>query len=109
RRSGMKRCLGNLVTNAAAYGSRVKLTAKLTRRAAEFQVEDDGPGIPPEKRAEVLKPFARLDEARNQNVASGVGLGLSIALDTVRAHGGSMRLDESPGMGGLRVTVTLPR
>ncbi|MEM9735561.1 MAG: ATP-binding protein [Pseudomonadota bacterium] len=109
RRSGMKRCLGNLVTNAAAYGSRVKLTAKLTRRAAEFQVEDNGPGIPPEKRAEVLKPFARLDEARNQNVASGVGLGLSIALDTVRAHGGSMRLDESPAMGGLRVTVTLPR
>jgi two-component system osmolarity sensor histidine kinase EnvZ len=109
RRQALKRCLTNLVDNAASYGSRVALSLRLTRKRLEFAVEDDGPGIPPEKREDVLKPFTRLDEARNQNVASGVGLGLSIAQDIARSHGGTLQLDESPRLGGLRATVVLPR
>jgi two-component system osmolarity sensor histidine kinase EnvZ len=109
RRLALKRCLTNLVDNAASYGAHVSLSTRLTRRFLEFAVEDDGPGIPEDKREAVLRPFTRLDEARNQNVASGVGLGLSIAQDIARAHGGSLLLDDSPRLGGLRATVLLPR
>jgi len=110
RRLALKRCLTNLVDNAAKYGGgRVILSTRLTRRALEFTVEDDGPGIEEDLREAVLRPFTRLDEARNQNLASGVGLGLSIAQDIARAHGGALQLDASPELGGLRVSVTLPR
>ena len=109
RRRALKRCLTNLVDNAASYGAQVSLSTRLTRRALEFSVEDDGPGIPEDKRAKVLHPFTRLDESRNQNVVSGVGLGLSIAQDIARGHGGSLQLDDSPRLGGLKATVLLPR
>jgi two-component system osmolarity sensor histidine kinase EnvZ len=109
RRRALKRCLTNLVDNAASYGAQVSLSIRLTQRTLEFSVEDDGPGIPEDKREEVLLPFTRLDEARNQNVASGVGLGLSIAQDIARGHGGSLLLDDSPRLGGLKATVLLPR
>jgi two-component system osmolarity sensor histidine kinase EnvZ len=109
RRLALKRCLTNLVDNAASYGARVSLSTRLTRRFLEFSVEDDGPGIPEDKREAVLRPFTRLDEARNQNVASGVGLGLSIAQDIARAHGGALQLDDSPRLDGLKATVLLPR
>ncbi|HSF96014.1 MAG TPA: ATP-binding protein [Thermohalobaculum sp.] len=109
RRGAIKRCLTNLVDNAASYGAHVAMSVRLTRRTLEFSVEDDGPGIPEDKREEVLRPFTRLDEARNQDVASGVGLGLTIAQDIARAHGGSLHLDDSPRLGGLRATLRLPR
>jgi two-component system osmolarity sensor histidine kinase EnvZ len=109
RRGALKRCLTNLVDNAASYGAHVSLSIRLNRRFLEFVVEDDGPGIPEDQREAVLRPFTRLDEARNQNVASGVGLGLSIAQDIARSHGGSLMLDDSPRLGGLRATVLLPR
>ena len=109
RRRALKRCLTNLVDNAASYGAHVSLSTRLTRRFLEFSVEDDGPGIPEDKRETVLRPFTRLDDARNQNVASGVGLGLSIAQDIARSHGGSLHLDDSPRLGGLKATVVLPR
>ena len=109
RRGAMKRCLTNLVENAAAYGAQVALSTRLTRHFLEFAVEDDGPGIPADQRETVLKPFTRLDEARGQNIATGVGLGLSIAQDVARSHGGALVLDESPRLGGLRATVSLPR
>jgi two-component system osmolarity sensor histidine kinase EnvZ len=109
RRRALKRCLTNLVDNAASYGAHVSLSTRLTRRFLEFSVEDDGPGIPEDKRETVLRPFTRLDEARNQNVASGVGLGLSIAQDIARSHGGALHLDDSPRLGGLKATVVLPR
>ncbi|MEM6933592.1 MAG: ATP-binding protein, partial [Pseudomonadota bacterium] len=109
RRAAIKRCLTNLVGNGASYGSTVALTTRLTKRYLEFLVEDDGPGIPSDKRDAVLRPFTRLDESRNQNIASGVGLGLSIALDAVRSHGGSLQLGSSDRLGGLSVRVVLPR
>ncbi len=109
RRGAMKRCLTNLVENAAAWGAQVALSTRLTRHFLEFAVEDDGPGIPEDQREIVLKPFTRLDEARGQNIVSGVGLGLSIAQDVARSHGGTLVLDGSPRLGGLRATVSLPR
>ncbi|MEM7670512.1 MAG: ATP-binding protein, partial [Pseudomonadota bacterium] len=109
RRAAIKRCLTNLVGNGASYGTIVSLSTRLTKRYLEFLVEDDGPGIPEDKRDEVLRPFTRLDESRNQNIASGVGLGLSIALDAVRSHGGSLQLGASERLGGLSVRVVLPR
>ena len=109
RRGAMKRALANLVENAADYGGTVALSVRLTRRELAFCVEDDGPGIPEDQREEALRPFTRLDEARNQNAVSGTGLGLSIALDIARSHGGSLTLDESPRMGGLRAEISIPR
>ncbi|MEO0621554.1 MAG: ATP-binding protein [Pseudomonadota bacterium] len=109
RRDAIKRCLTNLIENATRYGTQVALRLRLTPRILEFTVEDDGPGIQANRREEALKPFARLDESRNQDAGSGVGLGLSIALDIARSHGGSLALDDSPGLGGLRATVLLPR
>ena len=109
RRGAMKRALANLVDNANNYAGDVSLSVRLTRRRAEFTVEDGGPGIPPDKREEALRPFTRLDEARNQDAVSGTGLGLSIALDIARSHGGSLVLDESQRLGGLRATLSIPR
>ncbi len=109
RRAAMKRCLTNLVDNALRHGARVRLSVRLGRKGLEFLVEDDGPGIPPERREEVLRPFTQLDESRNQDHGSGVGLGLAIASDIARGHGGALLLDDSPDLGGLRAAVVLPR
>ncbi|RMH53271.1 MAG: HAMP domain-containing protein [Alphaproteobacteria bacterium] len=104
-----RRAVQNLIDNALAHGRRVRLTLRLSPQALAFVVEDDGPGIPPERRAEALRPFVRLDEARNQDRGGGVGLGLAIALDAARAQGGGLTLDDSADLGGLRATLTLPR
>jgi two-component system osmolarity sensor histidine kinase EnvZ len=78
----------------------------LEARFADIHVDDDGPGIPPDQREEAFRPFRRLDEGRNLQ-SGGVGLGLSIARDIARAHGGDLLLSESP-RGGLRATIRLP-
>jgi two-component system osmolarity sensor histidine kinase EnvZ len=109
RRAAVKRCLGNLVRNAQRHATEAALTVRLARRYVEFAVEDDGPGIPEAKRDEALRPFTRLDASRNQDEGSGVGLGLSIALDVARSHGGSLTLEDSARLGGLRATVVFPR
>lgn len=109
REMAVSRAVQNLINNAARYGNAAQLTLILRPRSASFVVEDDGPGIPPDRRMEALRPFSRLDEARNQNLGGGVGLGLSIALDVARSHGGALQLDQSPKLGGLRATFTLPR
>lgn len=109
RRNAIRRCLTNLLDNAAAYAGRAVIGVRLGRRFVEFTVEDDGPGIPADRRDDVLRPFTRLDEARSQSVASGVGLGLTIAADIARSHGGGLTLGVSERLGGLKVTVMVPR
>ena len=106
RPQGFKRCLMNLVKNACRHGSRVVVTGIHEHGFLTVFVDDDGPGIPPEEREEVFKPFYRGDQARNLD-ESGTGLGLSIARDVARSHGGDIRLATSP-LGGLRVSVTIP-
>ena len=107
RPNALKRALSNLVMNAAAHGETVEVAA--TARASggvEIIVDDDGPGIPQDRYEDAFKAFNRLDESRNQN-EKGVGLGLAIARDVARSHGGDITLDRSP-MGGLRAIVRLP-
>ena len=106
RPSAFSRLLANVVGNAFRYATNVKVSALHTRGALKVIVDDDGPGIPADRREDVFKPFFRLDEARNQD-AGGTGLGLSIARDIARSHGGDIALDDSP-MGGLRAVVKVP-
>ncbi len=103
------RALENLLGNATRYGTRAELTLSMTPRAIVFTIEDDGPGIPEEVRADALRPFSRLDPSRNQNRGGGVGLGLSIAMDIARQHGGILRLDRSERLGGLKADLVLAR
>jgi len=102
----VKRCLVNLINNAMSYGETVSVSVRRKDGRVEVLVDDDGPGIPPDQYEEALRPFSRLDESRNQN-RKGVGLGLAIARDVARSHGGDIRLSESP-LGGLRAIVSLP-
>ena len=101
------RALSNLVMNAAIHGRQVRIAAHAADGGGiEILVDDDGPGIPPDRYEEAFRPFSRLDEARNQNV-KGVGLGLAIARDVAHGHGGDVVLDKSP-LGGLRAVIRLP-
>jgi two-component system, OmpR family, osmolarity sensor histidine kinase EnvZ len=106
RPSAIKRCLGNLVANAQRHGDRIALQALREQRFITVNVDDDGPGIAPEHREDVFRPFYRLDDARNQD-EGGAGLGLAIARDIARSHGGDVSLGTS-AMGGLRASVRLP-
>ena len=106
RPQSFKRCIGNLVNNAGRHADHVVAVGTHAGGELTIVVDDDGPGIPFEEQEAVFKPFYRLDDARNLN-ESGTGLGLPIARDIARSHGGDIALSESP-MGGLRVTVTIP-
>ena len=105
----IRRALANLIGNALRYGNRAEVSLTVSERMVRFTVEDDGPGIPQDQRDEALRPFIRLDAARNQNRGSGVGLGLSIAADIARSHGGTLRLGESVRLGGLKADIVLAR
>ena len=104
--NALRRCVTNLIDNALKHGQQVRVSLAHTARFAEIHVDDDGPGIVPEQREEALHPFHRLDEGRNLQ-SGGVGLGLAIARDIARAHGGELLLADSP-LGGLRAIVRLP-
>jgi two-component system, OmpR family, osmolarity sensor histidine kinase EnvZ len=102
----MKRCIGNLVANAQRHADHVSVLAKRESRFVSIVVDDDGVGIPPVHREDVFRPFYRLDEARNQD-ESGAGLGLAIARDIARSHGGDITLSDSP-LGGLQAAIRIP-
>ena len=106
RPAAFKRCLANLVSNAARFAPSIAITGHRDHRWLTVTIDDDGPGIPPAMREEVFKPFLRLDDARNQD-EGGTGLGLAIARDIARSHGGDIALGDSP-LGGLRATVRVP-
>ena len=108
RRSAIERAIGNLVGNAQTFGQTVRLGVARDGRTLSFIVEDDGPGIPEADRASALRPFVRLDTARNQDRGGGTGLGLAIAADIAHAHGGSLELGESATLGGLRAVLCVP-
>lgn len=106
RPDAFKRCLSNLIGNAQGHADHVAVKGIRDDRFLTIHVDDDGPGIPRERREEVFRPFVRLDDARNQD-EGGTGLGLAIARDIARFHGGEIFLDTSP-IGGLRATVRVP-
>jgi two-component system osmolarity sensor histidine kinase EnvZ len=107
RPNALRRCLGNLITNARRYGKHVWLSTMPADDGVDILVDDDGPGIPEPERERVFRPFIRLDASRNQ-ATGGVGLGLTIARDMARSHGGDIHLETSP-FGGLRARIHLPR
>ncbi len=108
RPMAVRRALDNLIGNAVRHGAQVLVSVALTDRTARLTVEDDGPGIAKDRRDEALQPFSRLDAARNPNYGGGAGLGLTIAMDVARSHGGTLRLGDSD-MGGLKAEIVLAR
>ena len=104
--NAFRRLISNLLGNAVRYANNVKVKGGVENRMLTILVDDDGPGIPAENREDAFRPFVRLDNARNLD-ETGTGLGLAIALDIAHAHGGEIKLDESPS-GGLRAMVQIP-
>jgi signal transduction histidine kinase len=103
----LKRALANLVANAVNYGGSARMRLTLPANGTlVIEVEDDGPGIAPQELDRVFEPFHRGEPSRNRETG-GVGLGLPIARNIFRAHGGDVTLANRP-TGGLRATVTLP-
>ena len=100
------RCLTNLLENAKKYAHTVHLQVQTSQHYWQLILDDDGPGIPLKERENVFRPFYRSDSARNLD-QGGVGLGLSIARDAIRSHGGQIYLRSSP-LGGVRVVIQLP-
>lgn len=106
RPNALKRCVTNLVENALRHGNHAEVSARQHDNMVEIIVDDDGPGIPPEQREEAFLPFHRLERGRTL-ASGGVGLGLAIARDIARGHGGEITLADSK-FGGLRAVVRLP-
>jgi two-component system osmolarity sensor histidine kinase EnvZ len=109
RPQAVSRAVENLISNAMRYGRTVEARLEFLERTLRITVEDDGPGIPEGQREEALRPFTRLDTARDPNLGGGVGLGLSIASDIALSHGGSLRLSQSARLGGLRADLEIAR
>lgn len=103
----LKRAIRNLVENAATYGKRARVRLESGSDSLRLVIEDEGPGIPDDQRAEVFEPFVRLESSRSR-ATGGIGLGMAIARSIVRSHGGDIAL-ENRAEGGLRVIVSLPR
>ncbi len=102
----IRRTISNLLGNAVSYGQKVQVRLVKGPHGADLLIDDDGPGIARDLREEAFRPFTRLDGARSRS-SPGTGLGLGLARDTARAHGGDVRLEDSP-LGGLRVRMRLP-
>lgn len=107
RVSALKRAIANLIDNAVKYGHAAHLSVIDTSETLRIVVTDDGPGIPPADLERVVEPYVRLETSRSRET-DGVGLGLAVARDAARLHGGELVL-ENRAEGGLRATLTLPR
>jgi len=106
RKKALKRCFNNIIENGLNYATNVYINVTRLTNRVNISIDDDGPGIPINQYINVFKPFYRLDDSRNLN-HSGVGLGMSIAEDIVRSHGGNIELNESKHK-GLQVKISLP-
>ena len=107
RPMALARAFSNIIENASRYATtQIKITEHDTPESVEIIIEDDGPGIPDDRKKDALRPFVRLDNARSTNTG-GTGLGLSIAQTSIENHGGQMFLENSD-LGGLRVRIVLP-
>jgi len=106
RRDALRRALANVIGNARRYAKRIEVSFRARGHGVDVIVDDDGPGVPAEKREDVFRPFFRLDASRNPETG-GTGLGLAIARDIMRSHGGELTLHDSP-LGGLRAVLRLP-
>ncbi len=106
KRNAFKRAITNLVSNAARFGTHIVIRAATEQRWVRIEISDNGPGIPEDERDNVFRPFYRIDHARNQDESS-TGLGMAIARDIVRGHGGNITLGDS-SMGGLRAIISIP-
>lgn len=107
RAAAVRRALDNLISNAVRYGTRARVSVAVMQKSLRIRVEDDGPGIPEDLRGDAIRPFTRLDPARNQDLGTGVGLGLAIVADIARAHGGTLRLGTSEALGGLQADIVI--
>jgi two-component system, OmpR family, osmolarity sensor histidine kinase EnvZ len=108
RPNAVRRCFVNLLVNAHRHADAVRIGIDAQPHFVDVTVDDDGPGIPPHLREDAFRPFQRLDPARESEGGGSSGLGLTIARDVARSHGGDITLEDSPH-GGLRVRVRLPR
>ena len=108
RPQNLLRAINNLIENADFHASKIKISIVEKETRLHIHIEDNGPGIPSDKIKEAIKPFVRLDHSRNLNKPHGVGLGLSIASDLIKIHGGNLNLKKSKNLGGLKASLTLP-
>ncbi|MFI3241425.1 MAG: ATP-binding protein [Alphaproteobacteria bacterium] len=109
REQALKRAITNILTNAFRYGKTVSVKLKKHGfKMVDIIVEDDGPGIPADKREDVFKAFYRIEDSRNKETG-GVGLGMSIAKDIITSHGGDIELSDSKDLGGLKVVISIPK
>ncbi len=106
RKNLIKRCINNLLDNALKYGKKVNIDLSKKNTNIFIKIEDDGPGIPQNEYENVFKPFYKIDKGRTESKSS-VGLGLSIASDIIRSHGGNIKLEKST-LGGLGLKIFLP-
>ena len=106
RKNLIQRCINNLIDNSIKYGNKVKIDLSKSANNLYIKIDDDGPGIPEKEYENVFKPFYKIDKGR-ADAKSSVGLGLSIASDIIRSHGGNIKLEKS-SMNGLAVKISLP-
>jgi two-component system, OmpR family, osmolarity sensor histidine kinase EnvZ len=109
RPDSVARAIENLVNNAGRHADSCEIGLAWDAASLTIWVEDDGPGIPPDRRDEAMRPFTRLDSARDPNRGGGVGLGLAIAAEVAVAHGGALHLRDGARLGGLRAELVLAR
>ena len=106
RKNLIRRCMNNMIDNAVKYGDKINVELNKNNNNLFIKIEDNGPGIPEKEYENVFKPFYKIDKGRAETKSS-VGLGLSIASDIIRSHGGNIKLEKS-SMGGLKVKIFLP-